>query len=133
MDQQRTLWRICKGTFGGPDTTYMPVPSKVGCTVAPGRQAFSWHYANYDGLTSVSILLAAADNFVFAGTADAGIFVTSNLGATWDSVNTGLTNRRILSMTTSGSTILAGTDGSGVFFSTNDGAYGRLRTVVCPT
>ena len=64
---------------------------------------------------------------LFAGT-DGGVFLSTNDGASWTAVNTGLTNPPVrcfaVSPATSGSgtALFAGTAGGGVFLSTNNGA-----------
>ena len=57
---------------------------------------------------------------IFAGTADSGIFLSSNNGDSWSPVNSGLANftAHALAINTSG--IFAGTD-SGMFLSTDNG------------
>jgi len=52
---------------------------------------------------------------VFAGTHGGGVFVTTNNGTSWTAVNGGLTDQVVLSLAVSGSTVLAGTNGGGVF------------------
>ena len=69
--------------------------------------------------------LAVCGTDIFAGT-EMGVFTTTDNGASWIQVNTGLTNFSIYGMAVvqngaGGNTILAGT-GSGIFFSTNNGA-----------
>ena len=65
---------------------------------------------------------------VYAGSKQSGIYLSSNNGASWDSVNTGLTTRFITSLAVIGSTVFAGTDGGGVFQSSNSGAsWGQVN------
>ena len=68
----------------------------------------------------VLLSLAASGSYVFAGT-DSTVFVSSNNGTDF-SASTGLPVDRILSLTVSGSTILAGTMNSGVYASTDNGS-----------
>jgi photosystem II stability/assembly factor-like uncharacterized protein len=70
-------------------------------------------YANINQFTSNT-------NYVFCGTGPTGVFRSSNSGLTWDSVNSGLANKRIWTITAKGNYIFAGTD-SGLFRSTNNG------------
>jgi len=50
----------------------------------------------------------------FAGS-HPGVFVSTNNGASWASVNTGLTNAHVLSLTISGTQLFAGTSGGVVW------------------
>lgn len=65
--------------------------------------------------------LAVNNRAIFTGTFGNGVFVSSNKGATWTAVNSGLTNTIVLSLATNGSAIFAGTQ-NGVFLSINNGA-----------
>jgi ligand-binding sensor domain-containing protein len=65
--------------------------------------------------------LAVSGSNLFAGT-DGGVFLSTNNGASWTAVNTGLTNTGVLSLAVNGSNLFAGTFGGGVFRSTNNGA-----------
>ena len=58
---------------------------------------------------------------VFAGTSEAGVFLSTNNGTSWNSVNTGLTSLSVISLTVSGTDLFAGTAGGGIFFSTDNG------------
>jgi hypothetical protein len=51
-----------------------------------------------------------------------GIFVSTNNGSSWITIDSGLTETYVLSLAVSGDTIFAGTNGNGVFLSTNNGA-----------
>lgn len=57
---------------------------------------------------------------IFAGTGG-GVFLSTNNGVSWISVNNGLTNDVARTFIVSGTNLFAGTDG-GVFLSTNNGA-----------
>ncbi len=59
------------------------------------------------------------NSYIFTGT-NSGIYRSSNNGISWDTVNSGLTNKGILSIASNGNMIFAGTS-SGVFLSTNNG------------
>ena len=63
---------------------------------------------------------ATVDTSLFAGTASAGVFRSTDSGANWDSVNSGLTNLGIQSLAVSGTNLYVGTRG-GVFRSTDNG------------
>ncbi len=58
----------------------------------------------------------------FAGTEGGGIFRSDNDGASWQAINTGLTDLNVTAFAIqSNGYIFAGTNGSGVFLSTDDG------------
>ena len=59
----------------------------------------------------------------YAGTSN-GIYLSSNSGASWNIVDSGLTNTSVTSLASSGSTLFAGT-GTGVFVSTDAGMFWR--------
>jgi YVTN family beta-propeller protein len=61
---------------------------------------------------------------VFAGTAGAGIYITTNGGMSWTASNSGLTDFDItaLAIASDGSAVYAGTRAGGVFKSTDGGA-----------
>lgn len=63
--------------------------------------------------------LAVLGTNVFAGT-NAGVYLTTNNGESWNPVNSGLTSTNITSLAVSDSNLFAGT-GGGVFLSTNNG------------
>jgi photosystem II stability/assembly factor-like uncharacterized protein len=65
-----------------------------------------------------ALVIDAATGDVYAGTYGNGVYISTDAGATWNPLNTGLTNENVLSLDgRSGSelTLLAGTDGGGVF------------------
>jgi hypothetical protein len=64
--------------------------------------------------------LAKNDTIVFAGTDGMGAFLSKNKGETWAAINSGLTKKFIVTLSTSGTNLFAGTAG-GVFKSTNNG------------
>jgi hypothetical protein len=72
---------------------------------------------------------------LFAGTGDAGVFLSTNDGSSWTAVNTNLTNTNVRALAVSGTNLFAGTSGSGVFLSTDNGtnwtATGLTSTDVC--
>jgi hypothetical protein len=57
---------------------------------------------------------------LFAGTWGGGVFLSTNNGTTWSSVNTGLTDTLVEALGVSGTNLFAATD-RGVFLSTNNG------------
>lgn len=50
-----------------------------------------------------------------------GVLLSTDSGATWVTVNTGLADSNVVALTTSGDALFAGTKTGGVFLSTNDG------------
>ena len=72
------------------------------------------------GMGNVSIYsLTISGNNLFAGTADEGVYLSTNNGQNW--VQKGLENQMIRSLAVSGSNIFAGAQIIGVFRSTNNG------------
>ena len=63
--------------------------------------------------TSVSSLVISGNN-IFAGT-DGGVFLSTNNGSSWNSVNSGLTNTIVSGLAISGNNIFAGIWGGGVW------------------
>ncbi|MDP2886983.1 MAG: T9SS type A sorting domain-containing protein [Ignavibacteria bacterium] len=63
---------------------------------------------------------AVSSTNLFAGTDGGGVFLSTNNGTSWSSVNTGLTNTRVHALALSGTNVFAGASG-GVFLSTNNG------------
>ncbi len=59
---------------------------------------------------------------LFAGTDSGGVFLSTNNGATWTAVNSGLTDTTVRSLAASGANLFAGTHAGGVFLSTNNGS-----------
>lgn len=70
-------------------------------------------YANLNQFTSNT-------SYVFCGTSPTGVFRSSNSGLTWDSVNSGLANKKVYAITAQGDYIFVGTD-SGLYRSSNNG------------
>jgi photosystem II stability/assembly factor-like uncharacterized protein len=64
---------------------------------------------------------AASGTNLFAGTHGSGVFLSTNNGTSWISVNTGLTNPYVYALAVYGTNLFAGTDYSGVYLSTDNG------------
>lgn len=78
------------------------------------QQGGVWAEANTGLLSTITALRIAADGTVFIGT-DGGVYRSSDRGATWDLINTGLDNLSVRTLAFDGDTTLyAGTFG-GVF------------------
>lgn len=83
--------------------------------------------------TEVRVLcLTAQAGRVFAGTHQHGVLVSSDDGATWQTMNHGLTDRHIRSLLAAGTDLYAGTDRQGVFVSTDAGATWTNRRAGLP-
>lgn len=122
-----------KGPFGGTVSCAITQDSLVYIGTANGgvfestsNGLTAWR-ARPVGLTSGSITaLAHTGTDLIAATSDSGIFIFNGyLGSDryWNKINTGLTNLKIRSLLALDSvTIIAGTDGSGLFKTINKGA-----------
>jgi len=69
--------------------------------------------------------LTASGNNIFAGTSNdpvgtGGVYLSTNYGTSWTTVNNGLTNLDVRSIISIGTNIVAGT-GAGIYLSTNNG------------
>jgi hypothetical protein len=58
---------------------------------------------------------------MFAAVDSGGVFLSTGSGASWNAVNSGLTNHSAWALCFNGSTLYAGTNGGGVYVSTNNG------------
>jgi hypothetical protein len=75
-----------------------------------------------NGLGSLNILSLASDGVnVLAGTLDAGIFITDNLGANWTAINNGLNSPRITAIECFDGHFFVGTKTEGVYRSDDQG------------
>ncbi|MBS1791232.1 MAG: hypothetical protein JST85_26205 [Acidobacteria bacterium] len=63
--------------------------------------------------------LAFSNDTLYAATSANGIYFSKNQGRNWTPINTGLLTRSITALTAKGETLLAGTNGRGVFAATN--------------
>lgn len=121
-----------KGPFGGTVSCMIQKDSIVyvgtlngGVYESTNKQVTAWR-ARPVGLKSGKITsLAHSGKYLFAGTADSGIFVFNGYVGSdryWNKINKGLSNLSIKSLfATDTATILAGTNGSGLFRSTDRG------------
>lgn len=87
---------------------------------------YVWESAGIAGLTTFRInALASLGGNLFAGTADRGLFVSTDNGNTWASANNGITTSQISTLLVSGNTIYAASatnsPNNEVFFSDNNG------------
>ncbi len=65
--------------------------------------------------------LAVIGTNLFAGTANSGVYLSSNNGNNWSAVNIGLPDTNVRSFAVSGINLFAGTLGGGVFLTANNG------------
>lgn len=72
-----------------------------------------------------------SDSYILAGTNSGGVYRSSDNGVTWIESNTGLTNKIVWSLATSGSYVFAGTS-IGVFRSSDNGASWTMTTTGLP-
>jgi ligand-binding sensor domain-containing protein len=87
----------------------------------------SWNWVKIGLIPTGVSCLAASGNTVCAGNVGGGVFVSTNAGATWTIVNTGVTDGWTRAFVASpnaagGTTYFAGIWGGGVFRSTDNGA-----------
>lgn len=121
-----------KGPFGGSvscgitngSTVYLGT-SQGGVFESTTTGLTAWR-ARPVGLKSGKITaLAHTDSYLFAGTADSGIFIFNGYSGTdryWIKVNSGLSTLKIKSLVAIDTiTLLAGTEGGGIFKTTNKG------------
>ena len=82
------------------------------------NNGLNWSYSAffYQGISSIIV----NDSSVLCGTYGLGVQKTTNNGQTWFSLNSGLTNLDVNSLSVYGSNLYAATD-NGVFFSSNNG------------
>ncbi len=122
-----------KGPFGGSVSCSSVYDSTVyigtftgGVYQSTNAQLISWQPISV-GLKSGKIsALTHSGAYLFAGTMDSGVYIFNGYVGTdkyWVKINNGLTNLKIKSLFAIDSiTILAGTDGSGLFKTTNKGS-----------
>lgn len=80
-----------------------------------------WVQTNGPSGGGVSCFATIGTN-LFAGTSGGGVSLSTNNGASWTAVNTGLMYINVQVLAVSGTNLFAGTGTGGVFLSTNNGA-----------
>ena len=95
MNPLKSQWMQTNGPYGG----------SVSCFAVSGTNLFAG--------SGISTVTGSGSN--------SGIFLSTNNGASWTAVNTGLTNTNVQALAVSGVNLFAGTYG-GVFLSTDNGA-----------
>jgi len=84
-----------------------------------GQNFAQWQKTNLSSAVKVNTL-AISDSSIYAGTEGDGIFVSTDNGENWDSINDGLQSKVIYTIFINGKTIFAGTE-TGAYVSTNNG------------
>jgi hypothetical protein len=74
-----------------------------------------------NGPRGLNVALAVIDTNLFSGTNGFGVYLSTNGGGSWASVDSGLTSVYVRSLAVIGHNLFAGTYGGGVFLSTNNG------------
>ena len=97
-----------------------------GIIVFPFSESYSQQWQQVNGYSGPSVYAFAAipqgsgGTNIFAGTADSGVYLSTDNGKSWAPVNSGLGSTEVSALAVSGTNIYAGTWG-GIFLSTNNG------------
>jgi len=118
-----------KGPYGGSVSCMAAVDTNVfvgtyegGLFINSNPAATVWKPVN-QGMTSGHITsVTQIGGHIIAGTADAGVFLSTDRGGSWIAGNSGLGNLQVQALAVNGANVFAGTDGGGVFLSTDSGA-----------
>jgi uncharacterized repeat protein (TIGR02543 family) len=95
----------------------------VGVPAVRGADTGTWtQLPLYGGGVFSLAINPATPTTLYAGTYSGGVFRSTDSGATWTAVNTGLTSHDVLSLAINPATLYAGTWGAGIFRSTDSGA-----------
>jgi photosystem II stability/assembly factor-like uncharacterized protein len=117
-------WVQTNGPYGGYVICFTMMNNNIFCGTHEGgvfistNDGASWNKTGLQGIYVNS--LAASGNNLFAGT-QGGVFRSTDNGLTWNEVNTGITNRIILSVAISGNNIFAGATNGNIYLSTDNG------------
>jgi len=91
------------------------------CLITGTDQLYAqWTQTNGPSGGAVRKIVVSSTN-LFAAVDSAGVFVSTDNGTNWTTVNSGLTNLYVWALVTDGTNLLAGTNGDGVFISANNG------------
>ena len=114
-------WRVRARNEGGT-SSYSPIMRFT--TIDPGL-VIPWQQTNGPSGGTVQCI-ATIGNALFAGmNGFGGISRSTDNGATWTAINSGLTSTDVRAIAVSGTNLFAGTYLAGVFLSTNNGASWR--------
>lgn len=73
----------------------------------------TWSKVNTSSMAIINSLLWVG-NTLFAGS-NTGVYLTTDLGVTWEAANSGMPDRQVLFLTKAGNTLFAGTTGSSIW------------------
>jgi len=71
--------------------------------------------------------IAFDDSVIFVGLSRGGVYISQDHGASWQNINEGLTNHYIMSLAVSGSNLIAGTVGYGIWYRSLSDIYNYLN------
>ena len=80
----------------------------------------SWTIVNNSG--NAVFAFAFLNDTVFAATRGGGVLMSTDTGASWTGVNSGITTWSVLAIVAKGNLLFAGTENEGIFKSSNSGA-----------
>ena len=88
-----------------------------------------WHRTSLDSTYSVTSLVMNGSN-MFAGTWGGGVYLSTNNGESWTTVNNGFSNLIVHALAINGNNIYAGTHGSGMYLSSDNGnSWNNICTI----
>ncbi|HKQ74399.1 MAG TPA: Ig-like domain-containing protein [Blastocatellia bacterium] len=130
-------WALTNWGFGAIRPTTLAFTTTVSGSIYAATERHGVYFAGAEGmdwldtarvgdtlLTNQRIFsIASTPRFVFAGSDGLGVFRRGALCCgPWTPFNAGLNNLKVTALTARGNRLLAGTSGSGIFVSTNNGA-----------
>jgi hypothetical protein len=71
--------------------------------------------------------IALDGSVIFVGLRRGGVYISQDHGASWQIINEGLTNNNIMSLVVSGSNLIAGTEGYGIWYRSLSDIYNYLN------
>ena len=97
--------------------------------VSPSPTQISWQQTNGPSGERVVSLAINSSGQIFAGTFGGGVFRSTNNGANWSQINTGLTTAYVNALAINSSVFIFAGAGGGVFRSTDNGAnWSQINT-----
>ncbi len=97
--------------------TFIPMILLV--IISFGQSQAQWQITSLPGNAAVNTIVIK-DSYIFAGTNGDGIFVSTDNGENWDSINVGMQSKTVHAFLANGNTVFAGTE-AGVSISTDNG------------